>query len=101
MVRRSTSKSRYVVTKAYIKRRAKEKDMIVVKLGWDLNIVVNKEDALTFIDILERAEQYEEKYVSGGENTKHVYPIDKTFGMEVLPTSAYQMAKLAGKPEKS
>lgn len=100
MAKRFISKTRYAVTRAYVKRRAKENDMIIVKLGWDMSIVVSKEDAIAFIDILERAEQYEEKYVSGGENTKHVYPIDKTFGMEVLPTSTYQMAKLAGKPEK-
>lgn len=74
--------------------------MVVVKLSWDLSVVVNKEDALAFIDILERAEKYEDKYVSGGDNTKHVYPMDKTFGMEVMPTELYQMAKLAGKPVK-
>lgn len=74
--------------------------MVIVKLSWDLSVVVNKEDALAFIDILERAEKYEEKYVSGGDNTKHVYPMDKTFGMEVMPTELYQMAKLAGKPAK-
>ena len=74
--------------------------MVIVKLSWDLSVVVSKEDALAFIDILERAEKYEEKYVSGGDNTKHVYPMDKTFGMEVMPTELYQMAKLAGKPVK-
>lgn len=74
--------------------------MIIVKLSWDLSVVVTKEDALTLVDILERAEKYEDKYVSGSENTKHVYPIDKTFGMEVMPTELYQMAKLAGKPTK-
>ena len=74
--------------------------MIIVKLSWDLSVVVTKEDALTLVDILERAEKYEDKYVSGSENTKLVYPIDKTFGMEVMPTELYQMAKLAGKPTK-
>ena len=74
--------------------------MVIVKLSWDLSVVVSKEDALALIDILERTEKYEDKYVSGGDNTKHVYPMDKTFGMEVMPTELYQMAKLAGKPVK-
>ena len=74
--------------------------MVIVKLSWDLSVVVSKEDALALIDILERTEKYEDKYVSGGDNTKHVYPMDKTFGMEVMPTELYQMAKLAGKPAK-
>jgi hypothetical protein len=100
MVKRSTLRNRFGIIRSYIKRRAKENDMVVVKLSWDLSVVVSKEDALAFIDILERAEKYEDKYVSGGDNTKHVYPMDKTFGMEVMPTELYQMAKLAGKPVK-
>lgn len=82
--------------------------MVVVDLGWQ-KIVMNREDAMKFVEIIERAETYENKYWSRDERTKlgmddeytyHVYPNDKEYQMKIISDSHYEMAKLAGKPAK-
>lgn len=80
--------------------------MIVVELGWS-KFILNREDGIKLVELLEKAELYEEKWINkedraedGADHTYHVYPNDKTFTMRLLPTQMYQMAKLAGKPAK-
>jgi hypothetical protein len=86
--------------------RIEEHDMIVVDLGWN-KFVLGREDGIKLVELLEKAEVYEEKWIDkvdrgadGADHTYHVYPNDKTFTMRLLPTQLYQMAKLAGKPAK-
>lgn len=82
--------------------------MVVIDIGWQ-KIVMNREDAIKFVEIIERSETYENKYWSRDEREKmgitedytyHVYPNDKEYGMKIISDSHYQMAKLAGKPVK-
>lgn len=80
--------------------------MIVVDVGWN-KFVLNREDGIKLVELLEKAELYEEKWISkedrgedGADHTYHVWPNEKKFTMRLLPTQMYQMAKLAGKPTK-
>ena len=82
--------------------------MVVIDLGYR-KVVLSREKAFVLIDCLEGAEVYEEKYWDDEKRkafgmtekyTHHVYPVDTTFGMSILPDSKYQMAKLAGKPQE-
>lgn len=80
--------------------------MIVIDIGWN-KIVLPREEAIQFVEILEKAEVFEEKWIDrndrvegGPDHTYHVYPNDKQYAMRLLPTQMYQMAKLAGRPEK-
>jgi hypothetical protein len=66
--------------------------MIVVDIGWQ-KIILPREDALKLVEILEKAEVYENKYWSRDERTSrgmteeytyHVYPNDKTFSMNIV-----------------
>lgn len=78
--------------------------MMVIEFGWSTKFVVKTADAVKILEILEKAERYEDKWQKNedGGTTYHVWPA----GVEDLPTiklisdSIYQMAKLAGKPEK-
>ena len=64
-------------------------------------VVMDLEDAVTIIQALHKGEKYEYKYVSGGNSTHHVYPLE---GFEptivAMQDEVYRIAKLAGKPEK-
>lgn len=84
--------------------------MISISIGYT-NYIINKEDALTLLAILEKAEVFEEKYISqeerssmgfpeGQSHTYHVYPNEHMFAMKLVGDDLYRMAKLAGKPEK-
>jgi len=74
---------------------------VTIDLGYK-SYVLDTKDALTLAEIVSKAEMYEEKYHGGGQpNSYHVYANDDRFTMRVLPDSMYNMAKLAGKPEKS
>lgn len=80
--------------------------MIVVELGYQSYVLPNK-DAIALVDILEKAEVYEQKWVpkeqraEGGEDyTYHVYDSTRQLAMKVISESLYRMAKLAGKPTK-
>jgi hypothetical protein len=78
--------------------------MMVLDFGWNTKFIVKTEDALKIINILEKAEMYEEKWrkEEDGGTTYHVWPVgDKLPGLKIVSESLYQMAKLAGKPEKA
>ena len=84
-------------------------NMVIIDLGYR-SVVLHAEDAVRVAEILARGETFEEKYRTQAEKDKsgidtdytyHVYPQDKPFNMRVMPDSQYQMAKLAGKPEKA
>ena len=73
----------------------------IVSLGYT-NYVMELKDAVTIAEMLSKAEQYDCKYVSGGDNTHHIYANDaqETGTIKMISDSFYQMAKLAGKPPK-
>ena len=80
--------------------------MVVVELGYQSYVLPNK-DAIALVDILEKAEVYEQKWIpkeqraDGGEDyTYHVYDNERHVTMKVISESLYRMAKLAGKPIK-
>lgn len=82
--------------------------MVVIEIGYE-HYIFNKEDAMTMIGLLERAERYERKYWNQNERTArgipseytfHVFPSEKQYSMSIVSDDLYQMAKLAGKPEK-
>ena len=77
--------------------------MIVINVGYTKYIMENAK-AVKLIELLEDAEVYENKYGrdSSGESytTYHVYPNEDNFSMELIPATKYQLAKLAGKPNK-
>jgi len=79
--------------------------MISIKIGY-YNYIMENDKALQLISLLEGAEVYEQKYHhksnEGKESfyTHHVYANEENFGMELVPTTKYQLAKLAGKPAK-
>lgn len=79
--------------------------MIVLDFGWNTKFVMKSADALKIVEILEKAEQYEEKWRKNedGGTTYHVWPIEdpsKLPSMKIVSEALYQMAKLAGKPEE-
>ena len=83
--------------------------MIVVDLGYR-SIVLPREEAFKLAEILEKAEVYEAKYWNAEKRkergmgdvdyTYHVYPNERQFQMQIISDDMYNMAKLAGKPEK-
>lgn len=73
--------------------------MLVLKIGYT-EFVLPVKDAVVVAEALQKAEVWKENYVSGGENTYHVYPFEGTLKMELITENLYRMAKLAGKPEK-
>ena len=82
--------------------------MVVVDIGYR-SVILNREDAMKFVEILEKAEAYERKWWSPewrekkgmeAEYTYHVYPNENEYAMRIVTDSHYQMAKLAGKPQK-
>jgi hypothetical protein len=86
----------------------REIEMVVVDLGYK-KVVLNKERAMSLIEILETADIYEEVYWGETDRIKmgmsdsytyHVYANDTNFSMQIMNESKYQMAKLAGKPQR-
>ena len=80
--------------------------MVVVELGYQSYVLPNK-DAIALVDILEKAEVYEHKWIpkekraeGGDDYTHHVYDNERHLAMKVISESLYRMAKLAGKPTK-
>lgn len=83
--------------------------MIVIELGYQ-KYVMPSDKALTLIGILEEAECYEHRYWNDDDRrargmgdvkyTDHVYPNENKYNVQVISTDLYNMAKLAGKPEK-
>ena len=73
--------------------------MMVLKLGWDLQVLLSVKDAVTVAEILSKAHTWDEKYNAEG-NAYYAYPIEKDFTMKLVPDSIAEMARMAGKPEK-
>lgn len=82
--------------------------MIVIDLGYK-SIVLPRDDAVKFVEMLEKSETYERKWWSAekrkelgmnADHTFHVYPNEHEYTMKVITDQHYQMAKLAGKPVK-
>ena len=65
------------------------------------DFVMELEDAVKVVETLNKAEKYECKYVSGGNSTHHVYPLEPFEPtLACLTDDNYRLYKLAGKPEK-
>lgn len=77
----------------------KENEMVVLSFNYG-EFVLPPKDAITIMEMLQKAERYETKYQSGGENTHHIYTNNDSFTAKVISDDLYRMAKLAGKPEK-
>jgi hypothetical protein len=82
------------------------KPKAVVTSGWH-KLVMDLDDAITFATLLAKAETWEEKWVSSSDSptgesfTKfHVYPSNTEPTLTVITEEKYNVAKLAGKPEK-
>ena len=83
-------------------------EMMIVTIGYQ-DYALPTKDAITLLELLSKAERYEDRYVSKedkknttGEayHTYHVYENDTMFNAKVIPNEKYRMAKLAGKPER-
>lgn len=72
--------------------------MVVLSFGYG-EYVVSPKDAVTIMEMLQKAERYECKYKSGGDSTYHVYPSSESLTAKLISDDMYRMAKLAGKPE--
>jgi len=82
--------------------------MIVIDLGYK-SIVLPRTEGMKLLEILEKAEIYERKYWTSDkrialgmdtEYTYHVYPSEQEHAVKLITDQHYQMAKLAGKPQK-
>lgn len=73
--------------------------MMIVKLGWDTTLALPVKDAITVAEILSKAYVWKEKYNSG-DSTYNAWPNEKSFQMELINDQLFQMAVLAGKPDK-
>lgn len=64
------------------------------------SFVVDSKDAIALCDILGKAERYRSAW-KDNVTTHHIYPVgsDTNFGFRLITNDAYQMYKLAGKPE--
>ena len=81
----------------------------VINIGYNNSFVVNTKDAVLIMDMLSKAELYEQKY-HGAEGDKpsyytyHVWEADSVesvrASISLLSDSMYRMSKLAGKPEE-
>ena len=91
--------------KQFILNRIKgDNVMITIRVGYQQYIMDNAK-AVKLAELLEGTEIYEAKYhsaVDGNDSfhTYHVYPSEDNFTLELVPTTKYQVAKLAGKPAK-
>ena len=75
--------------------------MMVLKLGWDSTFALSVKDAVAIAEILSKAYAWKEEYTPGGkDNTFHAYPNESKITMELISDDLFNMAKLAGKPEK-
>lgn len=73
----------------------------IVRFGYT-DYVMDLREAVAVAEMLSKAEIYNNKYVSGGDNTHHIYANDthEVGTVKLISDSFYQMAKLAGKPDK-
>lgn len=73
--------------------------MMVLKMGWDSTFVLSVKDAVTIAEILSKAHTWKESYVNG-ETVYHAFPTEANIEMKLINDELFNMAKLAGKPEK-
>jgi len=73
--------------------------VVVLSFGYG-DYIVSPKDAVTIMEILQKSERYECKYVSGGDNTHHVFPSTESLTAKLISDDMYRMAKLAGKPDR-
>lgn len=78
----------------------------IIRIGYR-EYVVDAKDALTFHEILAKAERYERKYRTedAGGSLYYIWEQDEQDGdqsntIQLLSDNLYRMAKLAGKPPK-
>lgn len=73
----------------------------IVRFGYT-DYVLELKDAVSLAELLSKAEIYNNKYVSGGDNTHHIYANDahEVGTVKLISDDFYRMAKLAGKPAK-
>lgn len=73
----------------------------IVKFGYT-DYVMELKDAVSLAELLSKAEVYDSKYVSGGDNTHHIYPNERqeVGTIKLISDDFYRMAKLAGKPTR-
>lgn len=78
----------------------------VINLGYK-SYVMDTNKALTLLELLDSVEIYEEEWHREEDGkpsytTYHVYPPEEmgVASVKLLPTNIYNVAKLAGKPEK-
>lgn len=63
--------------------------------------VLDAKDAVVLAELLSKAEKYQQKW-KDSTTTHHIYPVDadtSAFSFRLITNDAYQMYKLAGKPE--
>ena len=75
-----------------------------VRVGYT-EFVLDTQKALALLELLSEAEIYEEKWRKSedGGTTYHVYPqdnVDNVRQLKIVPHAFYQIAKMAGRPEK-
>ncbi len=77
---------------------------VVVEMGYK-SFIMDTKDGIALMEVLGRAEIYEEKYhrdegATESRYTYHVYPMEVRTGiaMRLMSDELYQMYKIAGKP---
>lgn len=78
--------------------------MMILEFGWNVKFAVKTADAIKILEILEKADRYDEvwrKEEEGG-TTYHVWPAEagELPSVKLIGDAMYTMAKLAGKPVK-
>ena len=77
------------------------KTKVIITIGYT-KYVMDLDKAVQVMEAFCHMEKYEAVYhkPEDGGTTLHIYPETMTATIEVIQESLYQMAKLAGKPEK-
>lgn len=76
----------------------------VIQIGYD-NYILDAKDAITIMEILDKAEVWQEKYQSHADGGTLYFAYsacdaESIRNIKIVPDTLYKMAKLAGKPEK-
>jgi hypothetical protein len=79
---------------------------VVFEMGYK-SFVLDADQGVALLNVLASAEVYEGKYHSAVDGnpsytTQHIYPLDPTsaqISMKLLSNEAYNMYKMAGKPQ--
>lgn len=77
------------------------KTKVIITIGYT-KYVMDLDKAVQVMEAFSNMETYESVYhkPEDGGTTHHVYPENLSASIEVIQESLYQMAKLAGKPER-